>query len=326
MFPKSPAVTRFLFAPDDEGKTGGGEGDQDQTGDTGDTGVREAKEGDESLLALARTGDDAGKDDQSGDTDDKTGDDEADKAKPLTYETRPDWIAENFFDEKTGEIKVEELAKSQRDLRAKLSRGGDKPPAKAEDYTFDIGDSEELKAAEAVLLKDGDREADPLLQWFREAMLDKQVSDADATDIYKGFLKFGAEILPEPLDLNAELKKLGRPGPAMLKGQETFLTSLLEKGVVNEVEGKEIEGWFTSAEAITAFQKIREYYGEKPIPMHTAPPEGAPSGNELRGKMAEVMKKADAGDPGAEAEFQKLQGEYDKLYGDEPAGTSPLRQ
>jgi hypothetical protein len=49
---------------------------------------------------------------------------------------RPDWVTEQFWDAEKGEVRVQDLAKSQRDLRAQIARGDHKPPEKADAYTI----------------------------------------------------------------------------------------------------------------------------------------------------------------------------------------------
>lgn len=76
---------------------------------------------------------------------DKTGADNAADKK-----NRPDYIDEQFWDGDKGEVRLEALAKSNRDLREKVSRGLKEPaPPKPENYEF--------KADEGVTLDANDK-------------------------------------------------------------------------------------------------------------------------------------------------------------------------
>ncbi len=247
---------------------------------------------------------------------DKDGDD--DEPPTLVFKDRPDWLAENFWDKETGEVKVEELAKSQKDLRGKISKGGDKIPAKAEDYKLDIG--EDLKEIEGRALMDGTD--DPLLKWFRDAAKENDLNEEIATNLYAGFLRVAGDLLPEPIDPQQVVKNLGPNGLGVLKHTNDFADNLRKIGVLSDGEHNAMMSWFQDETDIKAFQKMREFYGETAPPMGNAVPKGTASRDELRAKMGEILKKADAGDQTASAEYEKLMIEYNKTYGEEPAGTS----
>lgn len=329
MFPR--ALYRTLpFAPSDTsgGDDADGDDNNDDAGGGGDdTALKDKPSGDErgvlDHLDTKKDGDDDGDDDAGDKDDDKPGadkdkDGDDDKPPTLVFKDRPDWLPENFWDEKTGEAKVEELAKSQKDLRAKISKGGDKVPGKAEDYKLDIG--EDLKEIEGRALMDGTD--DPLLKWFRDAAKENDLNEEIATNLYAGFLRIAGDLLPEPIDPQQVVKNLGPNGLGVLKHTNDFADNLLKIGVLSDDEHNAMMSWFQDETDIKAFQKMREFYGETAPPMGHAVPKGTQSRDELRAKMGEVLKKADAGDQTASAEYDKLMVEYKKTYGEEPAGTS----
>ncbi len=301
------------------GNGDGEEGDDKGTGDDkGEAQLKEKASGDERgiLDHLQRKGEEG--DEEKGEEDDKKGEAEDGKPPKLVFKEKPDWVPAKFYDEKTGEVKVEELAKNEKYLRDKVSKGEDKAPAEGKDYKLELAD--DLKPIEARALLDG--EDDPLKVWYRGIAKEKGWSEADATDVYSGFLRIAGDLLGEPIDPKVVVKNLGPNGLAILKHTQDFGDNLLKLGVLNQDEHDAVMSWFQDETDVRAFQKMREFYGEKAPPMAAVVPEGSSSRAELRGKIADLMKRADGGDQTVQAEYEKLQEEYKKTYGEEPAGTS----
>lgn len=319
MFKRALYMAPFLCSMSDT--SGDGEGDDDAGGGDdkggGDVKLKDKPGGDERGI-LDHLDDKGGEEDDDKGGDDKGGEEDDDKPPKLVFKERPDWVAENFWDPKTGEVKVEELAKSQKDLRDKVAKGADKAPKTPEEYKLEIGD--DLKEIEARILIDG--QEDPLLRWFRATAHEEGVSEATAAAFYSGFMRIAGDLMPAPVDPKTVVKNLGPNGLGVLKNTREFGDNLLKIGVLNADEHNAVMSWFQDDIDVRAFQKMREFYGEKAPPMAATPIEGASSRAELRAKLAELTKKADAGDPTANAEYEKLQQEYNKTYGEEPAGTS----
>lgn len=264
-------------------------------------------------------GDGDGKGGQSAGDGDGTGDGEDDKtAGKLTFKDKPDWLASNFYDKKTGEVKVEELAKSQRDLREKLSRGEHKPPESPDGYKFEIPD--DLKdIADRALITDQETldylgvEQDPLVDWFQHWCHDRGLSQEDFQTGVHGFLQGARDWMPEPPDPVKEIKALGPKGQAIINNNEQFRNHLQEKGILTQKEAERVDIWMQTAADVSAFNKIRQWYGEAEIPYQAPAASGAKSREDLRAEMAKVT---------SQAEYDRLMKEYERTYGDEPAGTS----
>lgn len=308
MFPRA-LYTAPLWSPDDP--AGASAGDDDGKGDDDGPKLKDAPAGGERGILDHLDDGKGGDDDKKGDDDGK-GDDGDKKG------TKPDYIADNFWDADKGEVKLEELAKSQKDLRQKITKGDDKAPANAEDYKLEIPD--DLKQTEARALIDG--QDDPLVRWFRALAVEEKFSEATAAKLYSGFLRVAGDLMPAPIDPKVVVKNLGENGLGILKDTKVFSDNLLKLGVLNELEHGAMMSWFQDETDIRAFQKMREFYGEKAPPMAATIPSGTQSRAELRAKLATVTEKAEKGDPTAQAEYDKLQAEYTKTYGEEPAGTS----
>lgn len=331
-----------LYAPDDGAGTGGDDaGTGDEAGKT-DAGTKDG-DGAKSILDLAKTGDDTatgGDDDTAqggGDTleggdgkDTLKGGDADDPAKinavdALVFKEKPDWLPEPFFDKESGKVNVEALAKSQNDLRAKLGAQS-KAPAKPEDYKFELeGDGVDKGFADAakVVLLDGEK--DPLLVWFRGEAHERGISQENAKGLLEGFVKAAHEMMPPMPEPVKELAALGKNGEGMATAFEKFRVNLENTGVLTAEEAGAVKGWFLTAADMTAFQKIREWYGEKQIPYTASVTSGAKTPEDLRAAQASLTKEhgdKKITDADFNAKMEALQLEYEKTYGTEPAGTS----
>ncbi len=316
---------RFLLfaAADDDGTTGGGGGGSGDDGDK-DTGNQDGDGGDKKaagLMDLADKDDDGeGNDagDKAEDGDKKTGDD---TPASLKFDERPDWLPANFFDDKTGEVKLEALAKSQADLRAKISKGLDHAPKDPSGYEYEV--PEALADVADQIFADGDPANDAVFSKFKEVAHAQGLSRAQFDEIANSMVGTIAELLPEPVDPQAEMKRLGKHGQDMVNAMARWGSHLQKLGVLNEAEFGEFSAAVGTADGMLMMQKIREFYGERPIPVETAQTNaGSLSADELRSKMAGVLEKASKGDPSAEREYERLQEDYAKLYGTDPATTS----
>ncbi len=263
-------------------------------------------------------------DDPKPEPDDKTTTD--DDPKPidakLTFKEKPDWLATQFFDEKTGEVKLEELSKSQADLRKTIGKGWDKPPKDIDGYEFELSDSE--TAIEKLALAHGEEgEMDPVKATFLKAMLDEGIPTGKVNAIYKAMLNIVGEYAPDPPDAKKVIADIGRNGLAVLTNTKRHIAHLEEIGSLSEDEAEAVRGWLQTGTDVRAYQALRDRYGDKEIdiPAGDTPPSGAPSRSELKGKLADLVKRSDAGE-NVQAEHEKLQAEYSKTYGDEPAGSS----
>lgn len=301
----------FADGDEDEGGEGGGSGDE-----TPPPGIKPLT-GDEKSLLDTQGSEDEGGDDDAPDGD-GTGDDDdgaSQDTEKLIFKEKPDWLAENFWDEKTGEVRVKELQKSQKDLRTRMARGEDKTPEDVDGYTLELNPETDadLIALEARVYADVSKEEDPLVNWFKGKAVEHKLPVETVNDMYRGFMEIRGELIPEPIDYSKEVSKMGRGGPAIVKGITDFHANLINKGVLSETEGAHVSSWLQTAEDIVAFQKIRDYYGEAAPPASAVIPDGTPSRLELRAKMGEVTNQV---------EYDKLMVEYEKLYGKDDAGSS----
>jgi hypothetical protein len=239
-----------------------------------------------------------------------------------TFKTRPDWLPEPFYDPKTGEVKLEALAKSQADLRAAISKGANKAPAKADDYKLEM----EPAALDGVkrLFAEGDPAKDPLMKAVREAAHESGMSQAQFNGLMAKVLPALAEQQPPAFDAAAELKAL-HPDATQAKKIVNAMAArgqkLVEQGVLTKDDLGEFAVMVGTANGMKVMSKIFEYHGEQPISadlLQTAA--NSPSASALEGRVAEISKMP-AG-PAQEAAWAAYQAEMAKVYGNAPAGRS----
>jgi hypothetical protein len=106
-----------------------------------------------------------------------------------------------------------------------------------------------------------------------------------------------------------EYKKLGNNADATIKSMTDWAQGLVRKGVWSEADFEEFKIMGGTAQGIRALQKVRSYYGDKPIPVDVGPIDGAPSKEEL---MAMVGKPEYNSDPAYRAKVEKM---FEQVYG-----------
>ncbi len=240
-------------------------------------------------------------------------------AKPAD---KPDWLADEYWDADKGEARLEALAKQERYLRGKVSKGVE-PPKSAADYTFEISD--ELKDKASLVLSGEDpAKDDPLMAKWREVAhkngLNQEIFEAVAGDMID-FL--AAEVGEHRLDPQEELDKLGKNGTALFGHMKQFGEQMEKWGAFSQDDLKEFWATCATADGLRMMHKVMHHFGDSSIPAIAG--EAAvvtQDAQQLAMEMGELMDKAAQGDPHAQRKFEELQRKYQQLYGTDPAGTS----
>jgi hypothetical protein len=192
---------------------------------------------------------------------------------------RPDYWPENFWKKDANEPDLEGIAKSWRDLRAKISKGQHNAPA---DGKYDL-----------TAFGDGNAEnpmANALTGWAKENGLSQA-----AFDDLVGKLQTQAKELMQGdmIDPAAEMKQLGPNANAVIGGMVDWARGLVNKGVWSKDDFEEFKIMGGTARGLRALMKLRESY-EGRIPIETAPMDGAPSKEELYQMVGDPRYKTDA--------------------------------
>lgn len=249
----------------------------------------------------------------------KKPDDQEPVNQPNHEMKRPDWLKDDkFWDEEKGSIRTEEMHKSFKELEKKFHNGDHKAPEKADGYKLEMTDDQKK-----VLFGKTDVDADavkndPGIKALTEWGAKNKIPQSALNELlgeYAGFV--GPELEKVQIDLEAEKAALGKNADAVIKNQMDFFGHLFKSGHINEKHLGELKILGETAAGIQAIQKIREYYGEQPIPTNMqASGADMPSKDELSGMLNDPKY-------GEDKEYTaKVDALYAKRYGNNPAMSS----
>lgn len=217
---------------------------------------------------------------------------DGDPATPGSAKAKPDYIPDNFWNAEKGEADIENMAKSWRDLRAKISQGKHNAPADGVYDTSMFGE----KGGENPI-------AQTLTNWAKENGL----SQAQFEDLSNQILGKAQEVMgQEMIDPKAEMNKLGPNANAIINGMVDWARGLVNKGVWSKEDFDEFKIMGGTARGLSALMKIRESY-EGRVPVQSAPMEGAPSKEEL---YAMVAKPEYQTDPAYRQKVERMFAQY----------------
>jgi hypothetical protein len=211
---------------------------------------------------------------------------------------RPDWLAEQFWDAEKGEARLADLAKSQRDLRAQVSRGDHKPPEKPEAYTLPKIEG----LPEGMIGGEKDTLWPELRTAAHAAGVTQKQLEALATPFLREVAKVakaapGADSEAEKAALReayaAEMKALGPNAEAVVRDIGAWLKGMEARGLLSAEEHQALRGVSTAA-GMQALGKLRELGGERGIPVEALAAEGMTEAD-ARKMLTEGFAKNDEG-------------------------------
>ena len=199
-----------------------------------------------------------------------------------TENGKPDWLPDRFWDDENG-ADHEALAKSQDELYKKLRGGKHQAP---EDGNYDL-----------KFLNEAIPEDDELLTNFKKIAADRGLTQDDFESIVglvKDNMPSEDQAAEEKFDREQELAKLGPNGEDVINGHVKWAQSLVERGAWTSDDFEEFKVWGGTAQGIKALTKLRQYYGEKTIPVNVTP-DGAdiPTQAELESMIADPKYNSD---------------------------------
>ena len=207
---------------------------------------------------------------------------------------KPEWYPEKFWNEDDGPD-LENLVKSYNELQKKFSQGKHKSPDKYDTAIFEeagIGDD------------------DPLYSVYKDWAKENGVSQAAFEQLAGTFIEMAqGESQQAEISYKEEYEKLGPNADIAIKSMTDWASSLVRKGVWSDDDFEEFKIMGGTAQGLRALQKIRSYYGDKPVPIDVSPTSDAPSKEEL---MAMVGKPEYQSDPAYRAKVEKM---FEDVYG-----------
>ena len=172
---------------------------------------------------------------------------------------RPEWLPDRFWDDDNG-ADYEGLAKSQQELYKKLRNGKHEAP---EDGQYDL-----------KFVGDKVGEDDELLSSFKQIASERGLTQDDFESIVGMVLSKMPEEAEGPeakFDMDAEMAKLGPNSEAIINGTVKWAENLVRQGAWTAEDFEEFKMFGGTANGIRALNRLRNFYGEKDIPVHVTP-------------------------------------------------------
>lgn len=210
----------------------------------------------------------------------------------IEYE-RPDWYPEKFWGDDGPDI--ENLAKSYYELQKKFSQGKHKAP---DDYDVSMFADHNIP--------DDDTLFNEYKNWAKENGISQNAFETLASKFIE---MSGSNVQQAEASYKEEYEKLGPNADLTIKSMTDWGQSLVRKGVWSEADFDEFKIMGGTAQGLRALQKVRSYYGDKPVPVDIGPVDGLPSKEEL---TAMVGKPEYNNDPAFRAKVEKY---FDQVYG-----------
>ena len=196
---------------------------------------------------------------------------------------RPEWLPDRFWDDDNG-ADYEGLAKSQQELYKKLRNGKHEAP---EDGAYDL-----------KFVGDKISEDDELMTKFKTMASDRGLTQDDFESIVGLVLDTMPETQEGPeekFDMDAEMAKLGPNAEAITNGLVKWAEGLVRQGAWTGEDFEEFKVFGGTANGFRALNRLRNYYGEKDIPVHVTPDaEAMPTEGELREMVADPRYNTDS--------------------------------
>ena len=236
--------------------------------------------------------------------------------------TKPDWVDEKHWDQKSGEVRTEALARSYKDAQSRLSQllSGKDDNGSLEDYMAALTFDEEgfLQLPEGVDRLEPVGREDHALGALMQAMHNNGVPSDKAPAILQEVLVGINGFMPEVSSEEQELAKLGDNGKAMQDAVHATLDRLHSAGVLTDEGLNELKITAMNADGIQALMALRGELGEKPLPTDpTLTTDGIPSLTECYQMVGTEEWRTN------EAFREKVEGYIKHHTGDAPGNSPP---
>lgn len=243
---------------------------------------------------------------------------------PTPAGERPEFVPEQFWDTEKKEVNLEEFAKSYAEVRNQnnklLQIGGGKPLENAEEYIKDfVPPTRGRPGADGVEGDPLDRfdkgltGNDPVFLAAARAAKKANLSKKQYDEFVYTFMEESHELLPEPLNEEAELKKLGTDGINMVKTNANWINALKANGVLNQDQYDLLLDFGSTALGVELTNAIRVNSGEKKIPTGGSVNTGVKTPDECAAMLSD-KRYHDQG-PAGDAYRLEVDAEFAKTHG-----------
>tara|TARA_R100001086_G_scaffold43544_1_gene19245 strand:+ start:762 stop:1544 length:783 start_codon:yes stop_codon:yes gene_type:complete len=212
---------------------------------------------------------------------------------------RPEFVPEKFWNKDKGEVRLEDVFKSQGELEKKLSQGKHKAP---EEYDYEILD------------KNGWTKDDPVVGKFTEWSKANNITQENFNELVTQVIEIaGQGEEQEKINSQKELEKLGNNGKAVIKQNLDWIEGKVNQGVFTREEADIMDGWGNTAMGIKLISKIKSLSGDlSPIPI-VDDVEAKESDDDFTARMDSMMSDERYGN---DMDFtRKVEKEFQLRYG-----------
>lgn len=285
-----------LAPPDETGNDGGSENGDNAGGDNGggnqndggDNGAGDKGDGGSRTGKLGGLFGQRGKAGDGGSSEENGGD-----AQPGA-DGRPAGLADKYWDADKKQVRLDALIKANtdtekafRDLKRAGSIGGE-VPEDASGYFKDGITVPETADRFTSLTAD-----DPGVKAFADVCKARGIGKDMAAAIMSDMLVAMNEHQPVPVDMEQEMKSLGKGGPALVDGLFTWFEGMERAGQMSGADIDVVERIGQTADGIRFLAKIRNLTGEQPIPVDPGVGVRGMSLDQLDAQYKEAVKKGD---------------------------------
>lgn len=244
--------------------------------------------------------------------------------KPTPTGERPEFLPEQFWDTEKKEVNLEEFAKSYAEVRNQnnklLQIGGGKPLETAEEYIKDfVPPTRGRPGADGEVgspldrFDEGLQGNDPVFLAAAKAAKKANLSKKQYDEFIYTFMEESNELLPEPLNEEAELEKLGSDGIKLVKTNANWINALKANGVLNQDQYDLLLDFGGTALGVELTNALRVNSGEKKIPLGGSVNTGVKTPDECAAMLKDPRYNEDG--PAGDAYRAEVEAEFAKTHG-----------
>jgi hypothetical protein len=246
-----------------------------------------------------------------------------DPSAEIDQRVRPDWCPEPFYDATKGEVRVEQIVKSWREItadrdraREEAKKGNDPAPAAPDAYF-----SAEAFKDDKLVLTDAAKnwgeipKNDPMLNAFAKTCHEIGIGQRQFQALLPKVLENFSSLLPPMVDVEAEMKILddgtSGKGEAVLDAMNRWIDRNVSSREWTDDEAELARSIGSTAKGVRFLSKVMNSTATQPIPIGLGI-KGAPSLDDWRAMIADPLHSAMG--PAGDAHRAKVRALGEKLF------------